>query len=397
MYIANDAADVLERNSSGIYCEIFKSELINKDRSAHGHRFSDEIKKFALTLHCYSPHAYNFVRSILSLHCPSSLAHWTSSVNCEPGFLLDVFTFLQEKANDNLSYRDCALNFDGIYRKAGVVYNQSDGCYDSFVNFGTDISATDPDAIATEVLVFTLVGLQGYWKVPIGYFLINSIIATNLYYLASKALSLASCHGLNIYSTSCDAYPSNIDSMRYFGCEFGTKVDDIKSSFSHDTYDHPLLFIPDACHMLKLAMNSPADLKVFLDDAKCEVKWDHIKILHAFQEDEGLKIGSKLSKGHIEFQRQKVNVNVAAQTLSSSVADAIEYLMTSGHPKFVDAEGTIRFIRIIDKTFDLLNSRILFGKGFNKPLFLYDAARWKSTIDTSISYLLSRTDKSGFP
>jgi len=81
------------------------------------------------------------------------------------------------------------------------------------VNFGKDISATDPDVIATEVLVYMLVGLQGHWKVPIGYFLINSITATNLYCLTSKALSLASCHGLNIYSISCDGYPSNIVSM----------------------------------------------------------------------------------------------------------------------------------------------------------------------------------------
>ena len=152
-----------------------------------------------------------YVASILSLPCPSSLANWTSSVNCEPGFFLDVFTFLQERAKDDLSYRDCALICDGMYIKAGVVYNQSDGCYDGFVNFGTDISATDPDVIATEVLVFMLVGLQGHWKVPIGYVLINSITATTLYCLISKALSLASCHGLN--SISCDGYPSNITSM----------------------------------------------------------------------------------------------------------------------------------------------------------------------------------------
>ena len=83
--------------------------------------------------------------------------------------------------------------------------------------------------------------------------------------------------------------------------------------------------------------------------------------------------------------------------LKPSVADAIEYLMTSGHPKFANAEETIRFICIIDKLFDLLNSRNPFGKGLKKPLSLYDAARWNSTIDTSISYLLSLTDKSGVP
>ena len=50
---------------------------------------------------------------------------------------------------------------------------------------------------------------------------------------------------------------------------------------------------------------------------------------------------NKLSKGHIEFQRQKMNVKVAAQTLSSSVADAIEYLMNSDHPNFANAGGTL--------------------------------------------------------
>ena len=182
-----------------------------------------------------------------------------------------------------------------------------------------------------------------------------------------------------------------------FWLQVWTKVDDVKSSFSHDTYDYPLFFIPDASHMLKLARNSLADLKDFLDDAKCEVKWDHIKILHACQEDEGFKIRNKLSKGHIEFQGQKINVKVEAQTLSSSVANAIEYLMTSGHAKFADVEGTIRFICIIDKLFDLLNLRNPFGKGFKKPLFLYDAARWRSTIHTLASYLLSLTGNSGVP
>ena len=53
----------------------------------------------------------------------------------------------------------------------------------------------------------------------------------------------------------------------------------------------------------------------------------HIKLLNEIQEDEGLQFGNKISKWHIEFQRQKMNVKVAAQTLSSSVADAIQYLM----------------------------------------------------------------------
>ena len=116
--------------------------------------------------------------------------------------------------------------------------------------------------------------------------------------------------------------------------------------------------------------------------------------MHDIQENEGPKFGNKLSKGHVIFHRHKMNVKIAAQTFSSSVADALEFLMKSGHPAFEDAEGTIRFIRIIDRLFDLLNIRNPFGKGYKKPLFLHDKARWLSVIEESINYLINLTTDS---
>ena len=79
--------------------------------------------------------------------------------------------------------------------------------------------------------------------------------------------------------------------------------------------------------MLKQARNALADVGEFVDDNGQTIKWTHIKLPHDTQEGEGLTFGNKLSKGHIEFHRQKMNVKVAAQTLGSSVADAIQYLM----------------------------------------------------------------------
>ena len=44
-----------------------------------------------------------------------------------------------------------------------------------------------------------------------------------------------------------------------------------------------------------------------------------------------------------------MNVRLAAQTLSSSVADVIEFLDKSTHlPSFCDSHGTVKFIRTID-------------------------------------------------
>ena len=145
--------------------------------------------------------------------------------------------------------------------------------------------------------------------------------------------------------------------MRNFGSEFGSKLSDIKGSFSSDYFNHTLYFVAGACHMLKLARNALADVKIFVDDSGKLIKWDHIKNLHKIQEDEGLQFGNRLSKSHIEYHRHKMNVKVAAQTWSSSVANSIEYLMMSGHPEFADADGTIRFIRIVDRLFDLLKTQ----------------------------------------
>ena len=54
-----------------------------------------------------------------------------------------------------------------------------------------------------------------------------------------------------------------------------------------------------------------------------------------------------------------MNVRLAAQTLSSSVADAIEFLDVSMKlPEFQDSQPTVTFTRTIDRRFDILNSRI---------------------------------------
>ena len=83
--------------------------------------------------------------------------------------------------------------------------------------------------------------------------------------------------------------------------------------------------------------------------------------------------------------------------LSASVADAIEFFMRFGHPSFQYAEGTIEFIRIIDKLFDVLNVRNPFGKGFKTPLRLSNCSVWGSVIESSITYLIKLKCGDGTP
>lgn len=58
--IENGPCDVLENEFESIQLEFLKNELTNQRRKPTGCRYSDGIKKFALTLHYYSPKAYKF-------------------------------------------------------------------------------------------------------------------------------------------------------------------------------------------------------------------------------------------------------------------------------------------------------------------------------------------------
>ena len=82
------------------------------------------------------------------------------------------------------------------------------------------------------------------------------------------------------------------------------------------------------------------------------------------QEELGFSLANKLTKKHIIWEKHKMNVKMAAQTLSASVASAIDFLHDDiDHSDFEDSESTTSFIKRMDVAFDLLNSRNPFGKG----------------------------------
>jgi len=60
--LQNDCCELILKNFNGMVGDLFKNEWQNRKKSRKGCRYSDEIKKFALTLHFYSPKAYSYCR-----------------------------------------------------------------------------------------------------------------------------------------------------------------------------------------------------------------------------------------------------------------------------------------------------------------------------------------------
>ena len=101
-------------------------------------------------------------------------------------------------------------------------------------------------------------------------------------------------------------------------------------------------------------------------------------------------MGNKLSTSHLKFEKHKMNIKLAAQTLSSSVANAIEFLDQSAKlPGFSKSNGTVKFICTIDQLFDMFNSRNPLAKGYKSPLRLSSKDTWQDILSSSAQYLLS--------
>ena len=91
-FLSKETSESLLEQFSGTSKTLIENEIKNKLKRR---TYSDELKKFASTVHFYSPRAYLYLRKILQLPHPFSIREWTSTINCEPVFFTEVFqTFI---------------------------------------------------------------------------------------------------------------------------------------------------------------------------------------------------------------------------------------------------------------------------------------------------------------
>jgi len=135
---------------------------------------------------------------------------------------------------DSLSKLDdidkhCNLTFDAMSIKKRILWGVKEGKFIGFCDLANELDLEGTETLATEALVFILVGLNGKWKLPIGYFFLNKITAVTQAELVKTALTLTDNAGLTIWGITCDGAYSNLATMKILGCEFENKnYDEIK-------------------------------------------------------------------------------------------------------------------------------------------------------------------------
>ena len=180
-------------------------------------KYSEEIRKFALTLHFYSPKAYTFIRNKYNTCLPHTrtLRKWYKNINAEPGFTQEAFVALKLKANVSKHPLICALVMDEMAIRKGLgKWDPTAQTFSGRVNTSSDSS----NEVATQSLVLLLTSINDCWKLPIGYFLITSLTGEQKCGLIQTAIKLCEEVNVRVVSLTCDGPLSNFNFVKKPNC-----------------------------------------------------------------------------------------------------------------------------------------------------------------------------------
>lgn len=199
---------------------------------------------------------------------------------------------------------------------------------------------------AKEALFFMAVGLQGYWKLPLGYALVSKCGATLQAQLLKDIITKLHKVGVDVKSVTFDGLATNAAMCDKLGaCLRDVDKLKLKPNFPHPDTQNKIHIFYDPCHIMKLLRTAIAE--TCLETREGLVNWDLITHIHSSQEDEGLKMANKLTREHIDYHRSKMKVRLAVQVLSSSVAKSIQLLMRLRHSEeFIEGQATISCLEV---------------------------------------------------
>lgn len=358
-------------------------------------KFSEDIRSFALTLNFYSAKAYNYVRRIWKnlLPHPTTLRKWYSVVDGSPGFTKQAFTSIKcankkKQIIVNIVIDEMSIRQQAIYTN-GQFFGQ--------VNLGTSINeVSDNPVLARYALVFMAVALNSYWKIPLGYFLIDGLNGAERANLLRTCLELLHETGAKTYSITFDGAPCNINMCTEMGACFSYN-DKFKPWFTNPITNEKIFVFYDMCHMTKLVRNALAEKGIIKYNSE-RINWNYIRQLYEVQQEEGLNCATKLTNKHVFFQNNKMNVKLAVQVLSRSTSKALLFMQKLCRNEFKDCSATADFCLIMNNAFDLLNVKSKFCKSLSRTSL--NSETYDNLFEESkkiIKYILSLKDLQDLP
>uniref|UniRef100_A0A9J7Y0J1 Uncharacterized protein n=1 Tax=Cyprinus carpio carpio TaxID=630221 RepID=A0A9J7Y0J1_CYPCA len=211
----------------------------------------------------------------------------------------------RRRQEDEVKYGCVTLMLDAMSIKNHVQYDPQTQTMFGYVDMGDRLNETD---IASDVLVFMVVGLQGYWKAPIAYYLTKSLTPQSQKVLVEHALEELHRRQIRVVCMTMDGHASNVSMCTQLGCDLkADPCEPLKTHFPHPVTHDDVFVMMDACHMLKLTRNM---LQAYspIRSTTGTINWKYIVHLNNVQKKSGLHAANRVTDKHVNFANQKMKV-----------------------------------------------------------------------------------------
>lgn len=369
-------------------------------------------------MHLHSPGAYNFLRQKFNSNLPheSTIRKWYANCNSngEPGIqneclwtLGNLVAEYQEQGKSLL----CSLAFDEMAIKQVIQWSDVRKKFLGYVTYG-DRDEPEDRSIASHAIVFLLSGIDQAFSIPVAYHFIKSLKKDEKKDLLIDVVTALTQIGITIVNITFDGLSTNFLVCKSLGACLDTN--DLHPYFQNPVDGRKIYIILDACHMLKLWRNSLGNLKIISDGKSHQIEWAHFENLENCRVNDKF-VTHKLTKRHIQWDKDKMNVRLAAQTLSSSVSKSLTFLMNNQIPGFENCSGTAEFAKRANDLFDIFNSserthsetRVMNESSFKNEIltginkdkifdFLEDMSIYINSLNVHGRKIVSTRNKTGF-
>ncbi|KAL4156031.1 hypothetical protein QTP88_000066 [Uroleucon formosanum] len=334
-----------------------KQLLMRQLQISTGKSICPILRKFAMTLHFYSPSAYSYVRTIFSKALPdvSTIRKWYSKLDGLPGMTKESFQAISLKVKEmkvNGKQLYGCLVMDEMSIKQHVHWTGTR--HQGYIDFGLGGKTEEMDNLpyAKDAFVIMVVDINTSWKVPIAYYLINGISAEEKANIILNCLQELDTTGVIIKTLTFDGAANNF-----------SMASELEAN-------------------LQYSENCLGDWKILYTANGETIKWSYFKNLVNLQNESGLHSATKLRNRHIYYFREKMKVRLAVQTFSTSVANAILFCMND--LKLDNFQEYLSFIltyKFSQDHIEMLFSAIRAKGGFNNnPTVSQFEAAYKSII-----------------
>lgn len=238
----------------------------------------------------------------------------------------------------------------------------------------TNKTETNTETLAKEALVYMVVGPD--FKIPVAYELCNGLDSVDRAALTLQVITAVKTAGSIIMSLTGDGLAGNKAAAEILGANFQAD----KPYFQSPTFPEQRIYVLfDPPHMIKLVRKHFSSNSIYHHDEL--INWNLLEQLVAKQSTTNFNLFNKLTNLHINWNQKPMNVRLAVETISKSVADALEQLQKDGYDEFQNSEATVLFLRNFNNAFDILN----YGAGTKKDN-LYKQPLNENTADRIFNF-----------